>query len=127
MVRVGRAEPVDILEARVWVAVAGPGGEFRELEAVVDTGFSGFLTLPEALIQGLRLPLYDYRRVRSAGNRIELAMSFRALVQWQGRERLIIVHQAENPNPLLGMAMLEGWRLIVDTQVGGPVTIAPLE
>ena len=70
MVLVGRVEPVNILEARVSVAVAGPSREFRELEFVVDTGFSGGLTLPESLIQELRLPLYQNRRVLTANNQM---------------------------------------------------------
>lgn len=56
VVLAGRVEPVNILEARVVVAVAGPSLEFWEVEAVIDTGFSGWLTLPAAAVRELNLP-----------------------------------------------------------------------
>ena len=48
------------LEAVVTLTVQGPTGQSREIEAVIDTGFSGFLTLPTALVGELGLP-YQYR------------------------------------------------------------------
>ena len=126
MVLVGRVEPVDILEARVSIAVAGPSREFRELEFVVDTGFSGELTLPESLIRELRLTLYRNRRVRIADNHLIDIPSYHGLVQWHGRLLPVLVYQSENPRPLLGAAMLENCRLTVDMREGGPVAITPL-
>ena len=38
------------LEPSVRLTVHDAGGQPRELEAVIDTGFNGFLTLPPALI-----------------------------------------------------------------------------
>ena len=126
MVLVGRVEPVNILEARVSIAVAGPSREFREMEFVVDTGFSGELTLPESLIRELRLTLYRNRRVRIADNHLIDIPSYHGLVQWHGRVLPVLVYQSENPRPLLGAAMLENCRLTVDMREGGPVTITPL-
>ena len=45
-------------EAVITLAVHGPSGRTREIEAVVDTGFSGFLTVTPALVMELGL---DYR------------------------------------------------------------------
>ena len=126
MVLVDRVEPVNILEARVSVAVAGPSREFREIEFVVDTGFSGGLTLPESLIRELNLSPYRHRRVRIADDRVIYIESFHGLVQWHGRLLSILVYQSETPRPLLGTAMLENCRLTVDLREGGPVAITPL-
>ncbi len=126
MVLVGRVEPVNILEARVPIAVAGPSREFRELEFVVDTGFSGELTLPESLIRELRLQLYQQRRVLAANNQMIDIPSYYGLVQWHGRVLPVLVYQSENPRPLLGAAMLENCRLTVDMREGGPVAITPI-
>ena len=38
------------LEAVVNVPIRGPAGQTREVEAVIDTGFNGFLTLPPSLV-----------------------------------------------------------------------------
>lgn len=43
-------------EAVVTLILHGPGGRTREIEAVIDTGYNGFLTLPAALVAELRLP-----------------------------------------------------------------------
>ena len=33
-------------EAVISIPLRGPGGQAREIEAVIDTGYSGFLVLP---------------------------------------------------------------------------------
>jgi predicted aspartyl protease len=45
-------------EAILRVSVRGPEGKEREVEAVVDTGFDGSLTLPPHLVAELGAPLY---------------------------------------------------------------------
>ena len=126
VVLAGRVEPVNILEARISVAVAGPSMEFWEVEAVIDTGFSGWLTLPEVAVRELDLQIYRHRRVRIADNRVTWMLTYRAVAQWQGRQIGILVYQTENPRPLLGTAMLEHCRLTVDMLEGGPVAVTPL-
>ena len=44
------------LEATLRLAAHDPTGQAHEFEAVIDTGFNGFLTLPPALIAALGLP-----------------------------------------------------------------------
>ena len=43
-------------EAVVPIAVRGPAGRVRDIEAVIDTGYNGFLTLPPVLVGALGLP-----------------------------------------------------------------------
>ena len=43
-------------EAVVSLVLRGPEGQTREVNAVIDTGYSGFLTLPAALVADLGLP-----------------------------------------------------------------------
>ena len=45
-----------VYEAVITLSVQGPEGQAREVDAVVDTGFTGFLTLPPALVAELGLP-----------------------------------------------------------------------
>ena len=37
-------------EAAIRLLVRGPQGHQREIEAIIDTGFTGFLTLPPLLV-----------------------------------------------------------------------------
>jgi hypothetical protein len=43
-------------EAIIRLMVAGPGGQQQDIEAIINTGFTGFLTLPPALVAALGLP-----------------------------------------------------------------------
>ena len=40
-------------EATLRLVIAGPSGKQQEIEAIIDTGFTGFLTLPAALVSAL--------------------------------------------------------------------------
>ena len=46
----------DAYEAIVSLSLQGPEGRSQNIEAVIDTGYSGFLTLPTALVMELSLP-----------------------------------------------------------------------
>ena len=45
-------------EAIVPLSLRGPEGQTREVNAVIDTGYSGALTLPPALVAGVANRLY---------------------------------------------------------------------
>jgi len=53
-------------EARVPLTVRGPNGQSQGVAAIIDTGFSGHLTLPLAIIEALGL---DPRARTSPGRR----------------------------------------------------------
>ena len=46
-------------EAVISLVVIGPDGQQSEIEAIIDTGFSGFPTLPPPLVTTLGLPLWN--------------------------------------------------------------------
>ena len=123
---VGNVGPVSILEPRVSLLVAGHSREFREVEAVVDTGFSGWITLPDGLIRELRLTYYGPRDNVTADGRVIQLTTYSALAQWLGHLRPIVVHQTDSERPLLGTALLENCRLTVDMRQDGLVTIQPI-
>ena len=49
-------------EPIVRLAVRGPSGQSREIEAIVDTGYNGYLTLPPSLALALELPFVTATR-----------------------------------------------------------------
>jgi len=50
-------------EAIVRLVVLDTAQQPHDVDAVIDTGFNGFLTLPRAMVQTLQLPLAGNRRV----------------------------------------------------------------
>jgi clan AA aspartic protease len=113
-------------EALIRFAVRGPRGRTREIEAVVDTGFSGSLTLPLALIRDLDLP-YRRRGKASLGDGSIITFDvFEATVEWNGRSFTVPVDRADT-EPLLGVTLLSGHELTIQVIEGGAVSIRPLQ
>ena len=52
-------------------------------------------------------------------------MSYGSAVLWDGQPRLVTVIEADT-EPLLGMELLQGSRVILDVRDDGPVTIDAL-
>lgn len=112
-------------EAVIEVDVAGPDGTSRRIRAVVDSGYTGFLTLTAHTIAMLRLPFHGLRMGRLAdGSEAEFEM-FVASVRWHSAFRKVLVAQA-NGAPLVGMALLQGNRLTIDAVIDGAVRIEHL-
>jgi clan AA aspartic protease len=112
-------------KATLSVIVRGPRGHERSVDATIDTGFTGYLTLPSGLIAALQLPYRSQTTATLAdGSRVSFRI-YEAVVIWHGQERDILVLEAQG-GVLLGMAMLRGSRLTVDVLDGGGVTVLPL-
>ena len=110
------------LEARVHVEVAGDNRIFQYLDAVVDTGFNGELTLPADVIQSLGLHGVGRRYVIMGDGRREPVDLYDAVVSWHGRMLHITVELAEI-EPLIGTDLLAGCRLAIDWWDGGEVIL----
>ncbi len=113
------------LEAVVTLGVVGTAERSRGVAAVIDTGYSGDVTLPSDVVNSLALAQVGSTRARLAdGEEAELA-TYVASVDWSRNKRGVAVHAAESL-PLIGMRLLEGHRLRVDVEHGGNVLIEPL-
>lgn len=111
-------------EAIISVAVKN-GDSLKCFDAVIDTGFTGFLSLPIAIIMELGLQ-WSYRDRATLGDGSETVFDvYSAEIVWNGQLREIEIDAAET-EPLLGMGLLRGYRLLVDTIEGGLVTIETL-
>jgi clan AA aspartic protease len=95
------------------------------IDAIVDTGFTGFLSLPLRDIQRLRLPYYGSEDgVLGDGSLCTFDM-YSGMVIWDGEWRRVDINAAET-TPLVGMNLLRGYRYQMDTIVGGLVVIEAL-
>ena len=110
------------LESVVALDLRGPTGQARYVDAVVDTGFSRFLTLPPSVVRELGLPFAGARLVILADGSEVALEAYAATVLWDGRPREIVAYAADT-TPLVGMSMLEGHSLYVEVEDGGRVAI----
>lgn len=112
-------------EAIISLSVKGSEGQSKEIDAVIDTGFNGFLTLPASLIQELGLVWRRRGRAMLADGSESLFDIYEATITWDGRPRRIAVDEV-NSDPLIGMSLLYGYELTVQVVDGGRVVINPL-
>ena len=113
------------LEAWVALPVMDAYGEPQQFEVIVDTGFTGWLTLPESDIRRLGLISVGHRYSITASGNAERFEFYRTSVLWHGRPYTVEVFQSID-QPLLGMELLEGSRVTVDAWDGGDVIINEL-
>jgi clan AA aspartic protease len=112
-------------EAIVRLVIAGPGGQERQIEAVLDTGYTGSLTLPSAVVSALDLPFRGRGSVvLGDGSESEFDVH-EATIVWAGERRLTAIDVAET-DPLLGIGLLLGSELTVQVIPGGVVTVRRL-
>lgn len=111
-------------EAVIELEVVG-SNQTAKVEAVIDTGFNGYLILPSALVNHFKLQLAGNRRVTLGDGNTVVLDGYLANVLWRDQEREILVLQAEG-GPLIGMSLLYGNRLTATIVNGGDVTIDPL-
>ena len=113
-------------EAIISLPVQGPSGQSLEFEAVVDTGFSEFLTLPPALVTELQLPPVSNALAILADGSEATFDVYGVTVLWDGRARDVVAYAADTI-PLVGMALLESHSLYVEVEDGGRVVIQARE
>ena len=109
-------------EPVVTLALQGPSGQTSEIEAVIDTGFTGFLTVTPALVTELGLDLRGMGRATLADGSEVTFPSYGVAVLWRGQPRYIEADAADI-TPLVGMRLLDRHNLSIDVEDGGRVVI----
>ncbi len=82
-------------EPLVTLVVQGPSGESSRIEAVVDTGFTGFLTVTPALATDLGLILEGTSRATLADGSEVTFDVYDGAVLWDGQPRYVLADAAE--------------------------------
>jgi clan AA aspartic protease len=112
-------------EAIVQLAVLGGNQQRQGIKAVIDTGYTGFLTLPSTIITTLGLTWYMQQEGVLGDGSLCMFNVYEAFVIWDGQVRTIEINESE-ADPLVGMGLLEGYELKIQTIAGGLVTITAL-
>lgn len=112
-------------EATIRLPLQATDGRDQEIEAILDTGFNGSLTLPPAVIAALGLPWRTRGLVILANGTEDQCDIYAAAILWDGVPRNILVEAAET-DPLVGMALLYGHDVRMHVVEGGSVIIQAL-
>lgn len=111
-------------EAVIDLLLRGPVGQTTVVEAVIDTGYTGFLALPMDLVSELGL---TYKSSGGAfladGSEVSFGV-YDGEVIWETQPRHIEI-DATGDTPLVGMLMLDSHSLYVEVEDGGRVIIQP--
>ncbi len=109
-------------EAVTRLQIRGEHGEERQIEAVIDTGFTGMLTLPSSLIKELGLFWQRRGRALLAEGRETIFDVYDVTVIWECSPRRVAV-DAVDSDPLIGMSPLRGYEMTMQIVEGGRVVI----
>lgn len=110
---------------RIRLAIRGLRGLRQEIEAVVDTGYTGWLTLPPSVIRDLNLRWRTFGRGILADGGVSLFDVYHGKVEWDGRTRPVYADEFDATH-LVGMALLRGFKFSMEVRFRGKVTIKRL-
>lgn len=112
-------------EATTRLVVGNADIRRQVVDAVIDTGFTGFLTLPLAVLTTLNLRAYSREEGTLGDGSTCVFDVYSGFVIWDGAFRRVDINASE-ASPLVGMSLLYGYRVQFDTIEGGAVTIQSL-
>ena len=112
-------------EVTIRLVVGNLDSQRQMIDAVIDTGFTGFLTLPSSVLADLNLRAYRREEGILGDGSTCVFDVYRGLVIWDGELRRIDINESDT-EPLVGMGLLYGYRMQLDVIEGGTVTIQAL-
>jgi clan AA aspartic protease len=114
-----RNEPVVPLRIR------GPSGTEVEVDAVIDTAFTGQMTLPPALISALSLTGHSQISTQLADGTVRNLDAYDVEIEWDGAWATVTASEIDCV-ALLGLGLLSGHELFIEFNPGGVVEIRRL-
>ncbi|UXE61292.1 MAG: clan AA aspartic protease [Woronichinia naegeliana WA131] len=109
-------------EAIISLSICDSKGKIYRQDAIIDTGFNGWLSLPPDLIGQLNLK-WKRRGRAILGDGSECVFNvYEAVVIWDGDYLTIPIDEADS-EPLVGMSLMENYQLMVQVFEGGSVEI----
>ncbi len=114
------------IEAVISLEVFEAQGKLRAFEAILDTGYSGYLTLSAEDVKAFGLHSIGSEQLMLADGTEVTAAICPATVVWDGQPRPIEIDILET-SPLVGMALMKGYELNARIVEGGTVTLTACE
>ncbi len=107
----------DDLDAIIPLIIFGSDSKISRQNAVIDTGFNGWLSLPQDLINQLNLR-WKRRGRAILGDGSECVFNvYEAVIIWDGVPIKIPIDEADS-EPLVGMSLMQGYQLIIQVFEG---------
>jgi clan AA aspartic protease len=115
----------EFMEATVELGLLASDNQVKMIEAVVDTGFSGFLTLPTDVVRSLNLEWSGSAEAILADGKSQRFETYLATVLWDGQEVEVEIDAAD-VKPLVGMNLIQGFLLQIHAVESGKVQLTPM-
>jgi len=111
-------------EANILLQVHGPLGTV-DVSVLIDTGFTGSITLPAAMIASLGLQRRSRGSAYLADGSEQEFNVYTGTISWGDSRREVLVSELGN-EPLAGMRLLRNHELRIRVVPGGTVEVSPL-
>lgn len=112
-------------EPVIQLRLRGAGDLEAGVPALVDTGFSGTIALPETWMIALGWPLIGSDELFLAdGSRLEVDLHEGSII-WDGQDRVVFAHRVD-ATPFVGMALIWDHLLTLQAIDNGSVSITPI-
>jgi len=106
----------------VTLPLHGPDGRTHDIQAVIDTGYTGTLTLPTAVVAELKLSFSHMGWAFLANDDVVSFDVHDVIVLWDGQPTHIKA-DATGSTPLVGMLLLDRHNVNIEVESGGRVVI----
>lgn len=107
------------------LSICGSDRKVYTQDAIVDTGFNGWLSLPPDLIAELNLK-WKRRGRAILGDGTECVFDvYEAVLVWDSNFLTVPIDEADS-EPLVGMSLMEGYQLMVQVFEGGRVELSKI-
>jgi len=93
-------------------------GKFVKVQAWIDTGFTGELVLPKAVVRSLGLSSANVVKAELGDVSIAVIHTYGCELEWFGERRVIEALETTGEHPLIGATLLKGHRLTIDYDRG---------
>ncbi|MBW4579384.1 MAG: clan AA aspartic protease [Tildeniella nuda ZEHNDER 1965/U140] len=112
-------------EAMIQIAVLNDGRRSKSVRTIIDTGYTGDLMLPRAIVDELKLTLRGIQSAILGDGSLKMFEMYASAVIWDGQVRRVEVNVSETES-LVGMGLLEDYKLEIEGRAGGMVKITTL-
>ena len=113
---------VENRQALIPITYRLPGQPDLIIEHVVDTGFTGQLTLPASAVAAMGLPFDHSEDITLANDSSEQVSFHLATIMWEGQEFVADVI-ATGIRPLFGTALMDRKELVIQFDNSGLMTL----